>query len=150
MIVKVKVSLENFRRDWSTKEIQFLFVFISSIHALCVILPLCPIPHLGMCDFGIPGIMGHLSRKWQRDGWLRLAVQARVTVCYGWALGQSQGSKCSFGRELTWLAFDRHWQAIWESFHKIFRLLIISLMSYFTCQEFTSPPVTVETNITCS
>lgn len=33
----------------------------------------------------------------KRDGLLRLAVQSHVTVCYGWAAGQSQGSKVERG-----------------------------------------------------
>lgn len=63
--------------------------------------------------FGIPEIRDHLYRKWQRDGCLRLAAQAHVTVCYGWAVGQSQ---CSRDRALTWLALDRRWQDIKISF----------------------------------
>lgn len=93
------------RRNWKINPVYFC---LSSVHTLSV----SSIPHFGMCDFGIPGITGYLSRKWQRDGCLRLAVQAHVTVCYGWAVGQSQGSKCSSGRSLTWLTLDRHWQGI--------------------------------------
>lgn len=42
-------------------------------------------------------ILGYLE-SWaifpgnDRDGWWRLAVQAHVTVCYGWAVDQSRGS----------------------------------------------------------
>lgn len=117
-----KVIIEILMQEWSTwkRNNSFCLSFnFSSIHALSVSVSVSSIPHFGMCDFGIPGIMGHLSRKWQRDGWLRLAVQAHVTVCYGWAVGQSRGSKCSRGRSLTWHALDRHWREMsWFFFLK--------------------------------
>lgn len=69
---------------------------------------LCVFPMLEECViFGIPEIRDHLYRKWQRDGCLRLAAQPHVTLCYGWAVGQSQ---CSRDRALTWLALDKRWQ----------------------------------------
>lgn len=48
-------------------------------------------------------ILGYLESRTifpgndKRDGSLRLAVQPHVTVCYGWAAGQSQGSKVEHG-----------------------------------------------------
>lgn len=92
-------SMQNVLHEWSAW--KNVLIWVSSIHTS----PVSSLPPFGMCDFGIPEIKGHLYRKWQRDGWLRLAVQAHVTVCYDWAGGQSQGCKCSADRKahLAWI-----------------------------------------------
>lgn len=95
----------------STKRCSFSLYLLSFFHSnsLCSS-GLCLLFHTSECViFGIPGIMNHLSRKWWRDGWLRLTVQAHFTVSYGWAVGQSEGSE-SIGVERAHLAWT--WQAL--------------------------------------
>lgn len=72
----------------TVKEKQSLFTLLS----------VSSIPYCMECmTLGYPESWAVFPGNDKRDGWLRSAVKAHVTVCSGWAVSQSQASRGSRG-----------------------------------------------------